>query len=175
MMPPTEERNSGSSKTVSPTSGAPTVRDSFRPNSTPLRHVDVFSVDTNRPSGTLRATYYHGKDLKNVAFPPPGSSAITLPPLPDKHSTACFSLVEKGGKRRLQPLLLRHNDEPLQLPGSVWSGVLPLGADRVKIYAAGFEGPTPTITGLTRPGWLVLSDETSKISLEAALNGEGGV
>jgi hypothetical protein len=174
-MPPTEERNSCSSKTVSPNSGASTVRDSIRSDSTPLRHVDVFSVDTNRPSGTLRATYYHGKDLENVKFPPPGSTAITLPPLPDKHSTACFALVEKGRKRRIQPLLLRHNDEPVQLPGSVWSGKFPWGEEQVKIYAAGLEGPVPTITESTKPHWLVLSDATSKQSLNDALFGEEGV
>jgi hypothetical protein len=174
-MAPTEESISGFTKSQNSTSEASTVPDSIRHDTRPLGHVDVFSVDTYRPRGSLAATYYHGKDLENVAFPRPGSTAITLPPLPDKHSTACFALVRKDGKRSFQPLFLRHNDEPIQLTGSVWSGPLPWGDKQVRIYAAGFEGPVPTITESTKPHWLVLSDPTSKQSLNDALCGEEGV
>ena len=174
-MNPTEASDSGFTESRHPPSAASTVRDSVCPDPRHLRHGDVFSVDTNRPSGTLRATYYHGKDLKNVKFPPPGSTAITLPPLPDKHSTACFALVKKDGKISPQPLLLTHNAEPRPITGSVWSGILPCGKDRVKIFAAGFEGAVPKMTRPTTPEWMVLSETTSRLSLIPISSGGEGV
>jgi hypothetical protein len=111
---------------MNPASEASTAWGSTCPAFTPLPHVDVFSVDTCRPPGTLAATYYHGNDLKDVKFPLPLSHGPTLPQLPDKHSTACFALiVQKDGKKSFQPLLPTHKEPPRPLTGSVWLGFLP--------------------------------------------------
>jgi hypothetical protein len=132
---------------------------------------DGFSFDEDhRPKNSLTARYYRDEEVQGVRLPESGSTKPIIPLMPDKPSNACFGMIQKDNKKAITLIFLSNQSEPRPLT-SAWSGMSSRG-ERVRLVAAGFDGPTPTSIASTKPDWVVISDERSRASLGFQPSGE---